>query len=195
MQSKNKKHPKINFIKRSKKALTLLITIAFLAIAYGQTSNKIKNKSSKLKDSITKSKTNVAKNDKIVVTDTVKKSNPLFESQEVEIDSLFLGTGTFKFYKKNAHASYYANKFHNHRTASGQKYDKNKLTAAHKKLPFGTIVKVTNEANGKSVIVEINDRGPFVRSREIDLSRRAFMEITGNKSSGNMKVTMEVLQK
>ena len=195
MQSKNKKYPKINFINRSKKALTLFITIAFLSIANGQTSNKIKNKSSKLKDSITKSKTTIAKNEKIVITDTVKKSDPLFDQQAVVIDSLFLGTGTFKFYKKNAHASYYANKFHNHRTASGKRYDKNKYSAAHKKLPFGSIVKVTNEANGKSVIVEVNDRGPFVRSREIDLSRRAFMEITGNQSSGNMKVTMEVLQK
>ena len=195
MQSISKKYQKINFINWSKKALTLFITIAFLAIANGQTSNKVKNKSSKLKDSITKSKTTIAKNDKIVVTDTVKKSDPLFDQQAVVIDSLFLGTGTFKFYKKNAHASYYANKFHNHRTASGKKYDKNKYSAAHKKLPFGSIVKVTNEANGKSVIVEVNDRGPFVRSREIDLSRRAFMEITGNISSGNMKVTMEVLQK
>lgn len=195
MQSKSKKYKKINFINWSQKALSLFVTIAFLAIANGQTSNKIKNKSSKLKDSITKSKTNVAKNDKIVVTDTVKKSNPLFDQQEVEIDSLFLGSGTFKFYKKNAHASYYADKFHGRKTASGRKYDKNKYTAAHKKLPFGTIVKVNNEANGKSVIVEITDRGPFVRSREIDLSRRAFMEITGNKSSGNMKVTMEVIQK
>jgi rare lipoprotein A len=195
MQSKSQKHQNIYFLTWSKKLLTLFICIAFLGIAFGQTSNKGKNKTSKQKDSITKSKTTIAKNDKIVVTDTVKKSNPLFDQQEVEIDSLFIGTGTFKFYKKNAHASYYANKFHNHRTASGKKYDKNKYSAAHKKLPFGTIVKVTNEANGKSVIVEVTDRGPFVRSREIDLSRRAFMEITGNQSSGNMKVTLEVLQK
>ena len=65
----------------------------------------------------------------------------------------------------------------------------------HKKLPFGTKVKVTNEANGKSVIVEVTDRGPFVRSREIDLSKRAFMEIAKNKSTGTMLVTIEVLQK
>jgi rare lipoprotein A len=65
----------------------------------------------------------------------------------------------------------------------------------HKKLPFGTKVKVTNEANGKSVIVEVTDRGPFVRSREIDLSKRAFMEIAKNKSAGTMLVTIEVLQK
>jgi rare lipoprotein A len=57
------------------------------------------------------------------------------------------------------------------------------------------MVKVTNEVNGKSVIVEITDRGPFVRAREIDLSKRAFMDIASNKSSGSMLVTVEVLKK
>ena len=131
----------------------------------------------------------------MIVIDTVKKNKPIFDQQEDIVDSLFIGTGKLKLYKKSAHASYYADKFHNRKTASGKKYDKNKFSAAHKKLPFGTLVKVTNEANGKSVVVEITDRGPFVRSREIDLSRKAFMEITGNKSSGNMKVTLEVFQK
>jgi len=195
MKSKSQKHQKSIFINWSKIVLTLFISITFLGIASGQTSNKDKTKTSKYKDSIAKSKTAIAKTEKLLALDTVKKSKPLFDQQEVVIDSLFIGTGKFKLYKKAAHASYYADKFHNHKTASGKKYDKNKFSAAHKKLPFGTIVKVTNEANGKSVIVEINDRGPFVRSREIDLSRRAFMEISGNKSSGNMKVTMEILQK
>jgi rare lipoprotein A len=195
MKSKSQKPQKSIFINWRKIVLTLFISITFLGIASGQTSNKDKTKTSKYKDSIAKSKTTIAKTEKLLALDTVKKSKPLFDQQEVVIDSLFIGTGKFKLYKKAAHASYYADKFHNHKTASGKKYDKNKFSAAHKKLPFGTIVKVTNEANGKSVIVEINDRGPFVRSREIDLSRRAFMEITGNKSSGNMKVTMEILQK
>lgn len=195
MQSKIQKHQKSNFINRSKKALTLFISLAFLGIVIGQTSNKQKNTTSKYKDSVAKSKSAIAKTERMLAIDTTKKTKSLFDQQEVIIDSLFIGTGNFKFYKKNAHASYYADKFHNRKTASGKKYDKNKFSAAHKKLPFGTIVKVTNEANGKSVIIEINDRGPFVRSREIDLSKRAFMEITGNKSSGNMKVTLEILQK
>jgi rare lipoprotein A len=195
MDLKSQKHQNSYLTTWTKKVITLFIFIAFIGIASGQSSSKGKNKTSKQKDSLLKIKSTIAKNDKIVAKDSVKISNPLFEPQEVEIDSIFLGTGTFKFYKKNAHASYYANKFHNHKTASGKKYNKNKYSAAHKKLPFGTIVKVTNEANGKSVIVEINDRGPFVRSREIDLSRKAFMEITANQSSGNMKVTMEILQK
>ena len=70
------------------------------------------------------------------------------------------------------------------RTASGRKYDMNKLTAAHKKFPFGTIVKVTNESNGKSVFVEITDRGPFVKGREIDLSKKAFYDNCLNNEAG-----------
>jgi len=190
MQSKSQIHQKSNFIKWSKKALTFFVFIAFLGIVIAQTSNKETNKNSKFKDSIAKSK-NAITEKKQSVSDTIKELN----QQEVIIDSLFLGTGTFKLFKKNAHASYYADKFHGRKTANGKRYDKNKLTAAHKKLPFGTIVKVTNEANGKSLLVEINDRGPFVRYREIDLSRRAFMEITGNKSFGKLSVTLEILQK
>ena len=103
------------------------------------------------------------------------------------------GRGKLKLYKSKAHASYYADKFHGKRTASGVVFDKNKYTAAHKKLPFGTKVKVTNEANGKFVVVEITDRGPFVKSREIDLSKKAFMDIVNNKGAGSMLVTLEVI--
>jgi len=74
-------------------------------------------------------------------------------------------------------ASYYADKFHGKPTASGQKYDKRKYTAAHRTLPFGTEVEVTNLKNGKSVMVQINDRGPHKKSRIIDLSRAAAIEI------------------
>nr|WP_315165172.1 septal ring lytic transglycosylase RlpA family protein [uncultured Flavobacterium sp.] len=130
-----------------------------------------------------------------VEKDTVKKNKPVVEQKELQIDTTEVVSGTFKKYKKNAHASYYANKFNGKRTTSGKRFDNNKYTAAHKKLPFGTKVKVTNEANGKSVIVEVIDRGPFVRSREIDLTKRAFMEIAQNKGSGQMKVTLEVLEK
>ncbi|HET8859478.1 septal ring lytic transglycosylase RlpA family protein [Marivirga sp.] len=70
-------------------------------------------------------------------------------------------------------ASFYADKFEGKQTASGEKYKHNKLTAAHKTLPFGTIVKVTNLDNQESVEVRINDRGPFVEGRVIDLSRSA----------------------
>lgn len=67
-------------------------------------------------------------------------------------------------------ASYYANKFQGKKTASGEKYDQHKYTAAHRTLPFGTQLKVTNLKNGKSVVVTVNDRGPYSKDRLIDVS-------------------------
>lgn len=98
-----------------------------------------------------------------------------------------------KMYKSNAHASYYADKFNGRKTASGEKFSNSKLTAAHRKIAFGTKVKVTNKANGKSVIVEINDRGPWVPGRDIDLSKKAFMDIADNKNHGALKVSIEIV--
>ncbi|GGF21466.1 septal ring lytic transglycosylase RlpA family protein [Echinicola rosea] len=74
-------------------------------------------------------------------------------------------------------ASYYADKFNGHKTASGERYRPVKLTAAHRTLPFGTVVKVKNLRNGKTVKVRINDRGPFVRGRIIDLSKKAARQL------------------
>jgi len=70
-------------------------------------------------------------------------------------------------------ASWYGPGFHGKKTASGERYNQNAMTAAHKTLPFGTIVKVTDQTTGKSVKVTINDRGPFHKGRIIDLSRAA----------------------
>ncbi len=74
-------------------------------------------------------------------------------------------------------ASYYGDKFHGRRTANGEIYDKNAMTATHRTLPFGTIVEVTYLRTGKSVVVRINDRGPFIEGRIIDLSEAAAREI------------------
>jgi len=100
-----------------------------------------------------------------------------------------------KPYKKNAVASYYHDKFNGRKTASGAVFNNKKQTAAHKKLPFGTEVKVTNRANGKWVRVIINDRGPFTKGREIDLSKKAFMDITDDPKSGLLKVDIEIIEK
>lgn len=89
-------------------------------------------------------------------------------------------------------ASFYGDKHQGRKTASGELYDKNQLTAAHKTLPFGTRVKVTNLANGKFVLVKINDRGPFIKGRIIDLSVRAAKLI---KVNGIAKVNVEVTTK
>ncbi len=76
-------------------------------------------------------------------------------------------------------ASWYGKKFHGRKTSSGEKYNMHASTAAHRKLPFGTILKVTNTSNNKSTLVRINDRGPFVKNRIIDLSYKAANEIEG----------------
>ena len=95
-------------------------------------------------------------------------------------------------YTQTGLASYYADRYHNKRTASGEPYQKSANTAAHMTLPFGAMVRVTNLANGKSVVVRVNDRGNFPRGRVIDLSRAAFSSI-GNTRSGLLKVKVEVL--
>ncbi len=97
----------------------------------------------------------------------------------------------YKPFKRNAHASYYSDKFNGRRTASGTKFNNDKYTAAHRRLPFGTKLRLTNEVNGKSVIVEVTDRGPFSKAREIDLTKRAFMDLAHNKKSGGLSVTIE----
>lgn len=74
-------------------------------------------------------------------------------------------------------ASWYGGKFHGRKTANGEIYDQNALTAAHRSLPFGTRLEVTNLANGRSVVVSVNDRGPFIDGRIIDLSRRAAVDL------------------
>jgi len=79
-------------------------------------------------------------------------------------------------------ASFYADKFENRKTASGELYQQDKHTAAHRSLAFGTKVKVTNTENGDSVVVRINDRGPFIRGRIIDLSQSAFSQISHTRS-------------
>src|SRR5690242_4230241 len=74
-------------------------------------------------------------------------------------------------------ASYYGNEFHGDTTASGDIYDQNEFTAAHRTLPFGTLVLVVNEKNKKQIVVSINDRGPFRKKRIIDLSVASAMRI------------------
>jgi len=90
-------------------------------------------------------------------------------------------------------ASYYGAEFHGKKTSSGEIYNMYDLTAAHPNLPFGTICKVTNLRNNKNVIVKINDRGPFVRDRIIDLSYAAAAEIDGI-DDGIMDVSVEVIK-
>jgi rare lipoprotein A len=96
-------------------------------------------------------------------------------------------------YKETGMASYYAKNFHHRKTASGEPLNNQAMTAAHKTLPFGTKVMVNNLSNGKSVTVRINDRGPFVKGRIIDLTRTAFSQIA-NLDKGIAKVEIRVVK-
>lgn len=90
-------------------------------------------------------------------------------------------------------ASYYGEEFHNRRTANGEAFDMYAMTAAHKNLPFNTVVQVTNLINGRSVRVRINDRGPFAPGREIDLSYAAARELD-MVQAGVVKVRIEIIK-
>ena len=89
-------------------------------------------------------------------------------------------------------ASYYGDELAGNRTASGERFDPGQLTAAHRSLPFGSMVRVTNTSNGDSVIVRINDRGPFSHGRVIDVSHAAAREI-GMHRSGTARVKLALL--
>jgi rare lipoprotein A len=165
-----------------KQILTLILLIGFIAFANCQ-----------IKKTKTVSLNEISKRN-IVLKDTIKPAKPLLVESNIIADSL-IPTGKFKPFKTNAHASYYADKFTGRKSASGKIFDNNKYMAAHKTLPFGTKLKVTNPLNGKFVLVEIVDRGPFVKGRELDLSKRAFMELSNKKGAGAVIVTIEQLQK
>jgi rare lipoprotein A len=95
-------------------------------------------------------------------------------------------------FEQTGHASWYGRQHHGKRTASGETYDMHKLTAAHRTLPLGTRVLVTNLENGRTVEVRINDRGPFVRNRVIDLSHAAARRL-GAVEAGVVPVGLKIL--
>lgn len=105
---------------------------------------------------------------------------------------------SFQVIKMNAQAhgraSYYSNALHGRKMSNGERYNKNNFTCAHRTLPFGTKLRVTNLRNGRQVIVRVTDRGPFVRGRIIDLSYAAAQAI-GSISSGVASVKIEVIRK
>lgn len=94
-----------------------------------------------------------------------------------------------ELFKLEAVASYYGAEFHGRPTSSGEIFDMNAFTAAHKTLPFGTMLEVTNLENGKMVVVRVNDRGPFVADRELDVSRAAALEL-GMITTGTARVSI-----
>lgn len=96
-------------------------------------------------------------------------------------------------YNETGIASWYGPGFHGKSTANGERFNENELTAAHKTLPLPSIVRVTNLENGKSLIVRVNDRGPYAHNRIIDMSKRS-AELLGFKNKGTTKVRVQVLE-
>lgn len=93
---------------------------------------------------------------------------------------------------KTSFASFYHSKFDGRKTASGETFDNDELTAANRSIPFGTKVKITNLKNGKSVVVKINDRGPFTKGRAFDMSQAAFKAI-GSLAAGHLPIEYEIV--
>lgn len=110
---------------------------------------------------------------------------------DVQVDEKYRLTGEAAKELERGHASWYGGQFHGRRTASGENYDKYALTAAHKTLPFGTIVRVRSLKLGREVDVRINDRGPFAPGRVIDVSQAA-AEALGLMGKGVAEVSLKV---
>ncbi len=125
-------------------------------------------------------------NKELVVVEEKKENTP--KKHLLEDYNILSGT------KQTGQATYYAKKFHGKKTNNGEKFSTYEFTGAHRTLPFGTLVKVTNRDNGKSVIVRINDRGPFTKGKIIDLSPVAFEDLASLKK-GVLNVSIEVLEK
>jgi rare lipoprotein A len=117
-------------------------------------------------------------------------SNPKYRDTADSPDRAPKSTSVGEVYQKGI-ASYYGKKFHGRKTASGEVYDMYAMTAAHRTLPFGTIVEVENHVNGRRVIVKINDRGPFVPGRILDLSKGAAQKL-GMIGNGTAMVSIKV---
>ena len=115
-----------------------------------------------------------------------KKTKPAVITKEGDASNY-----KWKPFKTNAKASYYHKMFNGRMTANGEIFQNSEISAAHKTLPFGTMLKVTNRRNGNSIVVRINDRGPYIKGREIDLSKSAFDSI-GKISRGILDVDIEI---
>ncbi len=130
-----------------------------------------------------------------IITNENKNQTPANFEDEITVNEELnnFNTSVIKYVDKGEMmASWYGRKFHGRKTANGEVYNQMAFTAAHKNLRFGTLLRVTNPANDQSVIVRINDRGPYVRGRELDLSK-ASASALGLVERGVAKVRVEQL--
>lgn len=129
--------------------------------------------------------TSLALNSSLLATDTSQLSN----DEDVLERLTAVASNSVSKFKQTGLASWYGRKFHGRKTASGETFDMNGLTAAHRSLPLNCYVKVTNKTNGKSVVVKVNDRGPFHGNRVMDLSYGAAKQLgITSKGVGNVSI-------
>lgn len=125
------------------------------------------------------------KTSSLSASDSIKPTIPILDS--LEFDSLV-------YFKRNVVTSFYHQKLEGKKTTSGKHYSNAKMTAAHKKFLFGTLLKITNFTNNKSVVVKVNDRGSYSKTKEIDLSQAASLALTSLLSTGHTKVHIQELK-
>lgn len=147
------------------------------------TSKKVTARKSEAK--IKTSKKAVKSAQKFAKTKTVKKKTVSLAQKHKNTPRQHFQSGV---------ASYYADKFNGRRTANGERFDNKEMTAAHRSLPFGTLIEVTNMRNGKKVVVRVNDRGPYTHARVLDLSKNAARQL-GMHNTGVAQVKVAVLDK
>jgi rare lipoprotein A len=173
--------PTHGFTPRSLKALTL-VALAGLAPVAASTAQASDVPAT---SALERTATSVAVIELVPVQPTADVTSATMPEQAPSVpEETVLGRGS---------ASYYASKFDGRRTASGERFDSDDMTAAHRTLPFGSRVRVTSVATGKSVIVRINDRGPFHGGRMIDVSRAAAAEL-GLVSRGHGTVEIALIE-
>jgi rare lipoprotein A len=128
-----------------------------------------------------------------IVTNEEKGFEPVKMSSETNADKAGENTSLIAYTDQGEMtASWYGPRFHGKKTANGEIYDQNSFTAAHKKYSFGTLLKITNPRNNKSVIVRINDRGPYIAGRQLDLSKGSASTL-GILDRGVVRVKVEQL--
>lgn len=129
----------------------------------------------------------------IVKTEVSGAAEPVMNTSTVTEDESLVETSAISYVDKGyMTASWYGPRFHGRKTANGEIYDQMAFTAAHKGLKFGTLLKITNPRNDQSVIVRINDRGPYIGGRQLDLSRAAALQL-GMMKRGVLKVKVDEL--
>jgi rare lipoprotein A (peptidoglycan hydrolase) len=159
---------------------------------------RVQSKYSKLNNSSLSKQIECIEEEHILLAKKVKLKNGKYEGyfkigKPYKIYNILYVPKDYEEFEEVGTASWYGDAFHGKETANGETYNMKSLTAAHRTLPLPSIVKVTNLNNNKSVIVRVNDRGPFAKNRVIDLSQKA-AEILEYKNKGTARVKIELLR-